>query len=165
MERNDFDKALNLAYYYLKFRPRTRREIELYLEKRANKYRFSPEVISGVLDQLIEQQYVDDKKFIEMYVGDRLAIKPRSIFLMKQELARLGVAKNLIDAYFDVHTPDDAATAVNLLQKRLHTFSRLPARERFTKAVSFLRRKGFSYSDSVSAYRTVVGKDENPFEE
>lgn len=165
MEKSDFDKALTLSYFYLKFRPRTRREVELYLEKRAQKYRFAPDVIPSVIQMLEQQKYIDDKKFVDMYVKDRLNLKPRSVFLVRQELGRLGIPKDLLDSYFDTHPADDSSTAVILLQKKMHTYNRLPARERFSKAVSYLRRKGFSYADSVSAYKTVVGSLENPFEE
>lgn len=165
MQKNDFEKALNLAYFYLKFRPRTRREVELYLQRRALKYRFSPEVVPDVLKQLTEERYLDDRKFVEMYIHDRLLFKPRSVLLLTKELEKLGVDRELVNAYFELHEVNNAATAGDLLRKKWVLLSHLPEKKRFMKAINFLKAKGFSYGDSLAAYRALEGRDKNPFEE
>lgn len=165
MQKNDFEKALSLAYFFLKFRPRTNREVEIYLQRRAEKYRFSPEVVPAVVQRLQEENYLNDKKFVEMYVHDRLLFKPRSVFMIQKELQKLGVARDVISAFFESNPPHDQSTAASLLRKRIHAFSHLAPKERYLRSVRYLRSKGFSYGDSVSAYKVVEGKSTNSFED
>ena len=155
MEKNDFEKAISLAYFYLKFRARTVREMERYLEQRAQKYRFSPEVIPRVLQELINQKYLDDAKFVKMYVHDRMKFKPRSVFLLKKELAKLGISSSLLESFFEESPVDDLTAAVLLLKKKILSFSRLAPRDRFAKSVRYLQSRGFTYGESKDAIKSL----------
>lgn len=154
-----FDKALSLAYFYLKFRARTRAEMGVYLRKKAVRFHLNDEVIDAVIAKLTEEGLIDDRKFVEMYVHDRTSFKPRSEFLLRRELAKLGVAKEYVDEYFQKNRMDETSLARDLLERKKRTFDRSRGKERFNKAVSFLMRKGFSYDLSKKAFNSVYGDD------
>ncbi|MFA5135774.1 MAG: RecX family transcriptional regulator [Patescibacteria group bacterium] len=158
-----FQKALSLAYFFLKFRPRTKQEIVRYLEKKSPKYGFSKSVIDNVILQLISENLIDDEKFIGMYVRDRNRFKPRSVFLLQRELLKLGISKNLLDAFFSKHDHDETALAEKLLSRRKYTYSRLDKKKRFQKSISYLQRKGFSYDIAKKVYQKIFEKSTEVF--
>lgn len=155
MSSTDLPKVLGFAYFYLKFRSRTRAEMVKYLEKKSIRYHFGADLIAAAIAQLEEEKLVDDRQFVEMYVHDRTLLKPRSEFLLRQELLKLGVAKDLINDYFAAHPVEETSLAREALERKKRSFDRLAPEERFRKAVSFLMRKGFSYDISKKAYHTL----------
>jgi len=150
---DSFSQALNLAYFFLKFRLRTEKEIVKYLERKKNN--FTPEIIEKVVTQLKEQGYVDDEKFIKLFVTQRNKLKPKSAFALSRELQQLGVDRDLIDAFFEQNPEDETNLAFLALQKKQQTFSRLDPKTRFKKAISFLLRRGFSYEIAKKTYFLV----------
>ncbi|NTU46913.1 hypothetical protein HGA88_04785 [Candidatus Roizmanbacteria bacterium] len=138
--------ALNRAYFYLQFRARTRWEMEQYLTKKAIHYGWKKETVDEALDSLREEGLVNDVSFIELYVEDRNRNKPKTEFVLQQELMRKGVDKELIHSYFSEHPQDQEPLAVQALQSKIRQWQHLPAEERFQKATAFLGRRGFSYT-------------------
>ena len=138
-------KALNLAYFFLKLRARTEKEIERYLEKKSPRFHFEGNTIQETIKQLKEQGYINDKKFVSMYVKDRTLLKPRSTFLLQRELSHLGISKDLIEEYFSEHEMDESALALKTLNMRRTSLLRQDEKTRFKKAISYLLRKGFTY--------------------
>lgn len=153
---DNFQKALSLVYFYLKFRPRTTVEIIRYLEKKSIRFHFDEKTIVAVVDDLKEQGLLDDTKFISLYVKNRLLLKPRSVFLLKRELSHLGIANDLIEEYFAIHRTDETALAQELLRRKINSYSRLDNKTRFKKAISYLLRKGFTYDVAKKAYDELL---------
>jgi len=156
---DSFSQALNLAYFFLKFRLRTEKEIVKYLERKKNN--FTPEIIEKVVTQLKEQGYVDDEKFIKLFVTQRNKLKPKSAFALSRELQQLGVDRDLIDAFFEQNPEDEKNLAFLALQKKQQTFSRLDPKTRFKKAISFLLRRGFSYEIAKKTYYLIWNSLDN----
>lgn len=141
-----FLKALNLSYFYLNFRPRTRKEIKEYLQKKAAKFKFDDETISKAIGSLQQDNFINDRKFIEWFVEIKTTRRPLSKFLIKQKLLKHGVEKQLIDEYLEKNVVDEFKLAKTALEKRWEKFKNLPRDERFKKTASYLGRRGFSYS-------------------
>lgn len=145
--QEDVQKALNRAYFYLKFRPRTRKEVTSYLEKKSEKfYHWQLGVIEKVIESLEERGLIDDKKFVESFVVTRNAVKPKSEFALKRELVHLGVDNDLIDQYFAESPLPQEDLAKKALHNRWFHFLHFDKKTRFEKAVQFLLRRGFSFS-------------------
>lgn len=146
-KEEDIHKALNRAYFYLKFRPRTKQEVRLYLQEKSEKfYRWSFDVIETVLRMLEKEGLIDDRKFIEAFVASRIAIKPKGEFVLLRELMRLGVGKDLLEEYFSQNPQDEEELAKKALWSRWPQFKKLDKKNRFKKAAQFLLRRGFSFS-------------------
>lgn len=150
---SSFSHALNLAYFYLKFRVRTEREMIRYLERKKNN--FTPEVIEKVITQLKEQGYINDEKFVKLFVAERNKLKQKSAFALSLELQKLGINRELIDAFFEQNQPDETNLALIALQKKHQTYSRLDSKTRYKKAISFLLRRGFSYDIAKKTYKKI----------
>lgn len=157
MDSKVFNRALGFAYFFLKFRPRTKMEVARYLTKKSPF--FAGEISEKVIEQLTEEGLLNDEKFTSMYIHDRMLLKPRSPFLLKLELGRLGVSKDIIDAYFEKNPTDELPLACEALKKKFLAFQRLDNKTRLKKSLAFLLRKGFSYVTAKLAYIQLFDKE------
>jgi regulatory protein len=140
-----FIKALNYAYFYLKFRPRTEKEVANYLQKKSERFHFEQKIIDQVIQELKEQNLINDQDFIKWFVEQRGSAKPKSRFALTTEMMRLGVDKDLINNYFDNHPLEEDDLAFKALSRRWHQWNDLPHLKRRQKATAFLSRRGFSF--------------------
>lgn len=152
-------KALNLCYFYLNFRPRTRKEILDYLNKKAAKFKFDQKIIKKAVKTIEDENLINDAKFIEWFVEIKSVRKPKSKFLIKQQLFKHGVPKDLIDEYFEDKTIDELALAKKALEPKWERFKKLDKQERFKKTASFLGRRGFSYDITKKTIAEFDQKD------
>jgi len=147
----------NLAFFYLKFRPRTIKETRNHLYKKVSTTHWSHEAVDKVIDHLIELKFLDDKVFIDFLVRSRTGIKTKGIYAIKQELFRFGVDRELVDEYFSKTEINEEELAEKALLRRWEIIKNLPKQKRFEKALSYLRSRGFSFD----ICRTVIKKMEN----
>ncbi len=154
--QEDIAKALNRSYFYLKFRPRTEHEVRIYLHKKSEQfYHWSPEVIDATIAELKNLNFINDRKFVDSFVATRIAIKPKGEFVLRQELLRHGVNKDILDDYFAENPLDQEALARQILETRWTRYQRLDRKTRFEKAAQFLMRRGFSFSVAKKAIQEV----------
>lgn len=142
--------ALNLAYFYLKFRPRTESELLRYLKRKKNS--LSENVIQSALSTLKQQGYIDDDAFIGLFVSERGKLKPKSTRILSHELQQKGVSKELINNYFSTHPIDEETAAQNALSKKINNLKIMLPKERYKKTISFLLYRGFTYEIAKKTY-------------
>ncbi len=123
-----------------KHRPRSRYEVLTRLQQKG----FSREVIESVLEQAARAGIVDDAKFAQLWVEDRLARRPRSRRLLERELLAKGVALEHIQQALARAGLDEEAIARKLIAERLPRLRPLDEQTRLRRLAGFLRRRGFS---------------------
>ena len=143
--QNNLQKALNRCYFFLKFRPRTEKEIKRFLFEKSAKYKLNKKTIDILLSKLKSQGYVNDKKFVDWFVLKRSTRKPKSSFLIKRELLNHGVTIKDIEDYFDKNLFDEYSLAKRLLDKHKFGWLNIEAEKRKIKAQNTLLRAGFSF--------------------
>lgn len=158
-DREKLLKALNYAYFYLRFRPRSKKELLDYLNKKAKRWKWSEELVESAIKELEELGLIDDKKFIEWFVEQRSAVKPKGVFVLKRKLLQFGVQKEIIDEYFVENIKDEVAMAVKAVSFRWKGWIKLDKRERFVKAAAFLSRRGFRYDTIKNAIAKLEEKE------
>ena len=141
----DLRELLNKAYFFLKFRPRTKKEMRDYLYKKIKKRHFSRDDADKVIADLEEQGLVDDKAFVEWFVEQRVRGKPKGSFVLKGELLRLGIGKELIESYLLENPLNEEDLVFRALKSKWQRFKNLSKKERFEKAVAFLTPPRFSF--------------------
>ncbi len=156
---SDLIPLLNIAFFYLKFRPRTVKEVRDYLYKKVRTTHWSHEAADKVIDHLIEQKFLDDKEFIDYLVTLRTRTKVKGVFAIKQELNRFGVDKESIDEYFSNTEINEEALAEKILGHRWPRLKTLPKQKRFEKAISFLLRRGFNFETSKKTFEDLINKE------
>ncbi len=143
-----FSSAKDAALRFLAYRSRSEAEVRRRLARR-----YSPRTIDGVITLLREQSYLDDRAFARQWRSDRERHRPRGRILLRQELARLGVATEVIDEVLHgMDEEDNAYRAGQKMARRLWEKKCSP--EDFRRLLrAHLERRGFAYSlfgDTVS---------------
>lgn len=156
---DDLIPLLNLAFFYLKFRPRTIKETRDHLYKKVRTTHWSHEAVDKVIDHLVELKFLDDKVFIDFLVRSRTGTKAKGIYAIKQELYRFGVDRELVDEYFSNSEINEEELAEKTLAKIWLRLQSLPKQKRFEKAISHLQRRGFNFDTSKKAFEDLGNKE------
>jgi len=142
---DDLQFLFKKALFFLKFRPRTEKEVFDYLFKKIKNTHYSTDDVKKVIEKLKDIGLLNDKKFIEEYVSFRLKNNPKSQRILQFELLKKGVNKDLIDEYFSQNQVDEEGLAFSLLKKIWLRWLDFDEKKRFKKALDFLARRGFNF--------------------
>lgn len=143
--KDEIEKALGYGYFFLKFRPRSNKEMVVYLNKKSTKYRWDSEVVKLAIKRLEEEGLVDDAAFTAWFVEQRSLRNLKGEYALRQELRRLGVEDELVDNYFIEHPLEENNFARTILMRRWPRWQSLPREKRIQKAHAFLLRRGFDF--------------------
>ena len=147
-------RANNLAYNYISYRPRSRREVVTHLVHKG----CSQDVAEAAAENLQSLQLLDDLRFARMLVRDLLSRRRSGISYIRQKLLAKGVARQTVDEVLaELVSPEgQAQTALQVASNRLRLqqrqFAHLDRMKRKQRLYQYLLRRGFS-SDIAS--RTV----------
>ena len=145
-------QAVERAYNYLSYRPRSREEVRRYLRRKET----PPEVIDAALLRLDRLDLVNDHAFASFWVESREQFNPRGARALKNELRMKGVERGLVEELITDEKDDERA----LLGGRKKAFSlvRIPSMDFATfrtRLGSFLQRRGFGYDVSTRTVRAL----------
>ncbi len=138
--------AFEFAYKLLGLRLRSVFE----MEKRLREKGFEKEIIDQVIKKLEEQGYLDDGKFTEAWIHDRINLQPRGSFLISRELKEKGVASELIEKKLSELLPieKELEMAKELADRKIKIIKnrevKLPKEKIYQMMAAFLQGKGFS---------------------
>ena len=138
--------AFKLAYKLLGLRLRSVFEMERRLKEKG----FEDGAVGQVVKKLKEQKYLDDEKFAEAWILDRINLQPRGSFMIKMELKEKGVASEIIERKLAELLPfeKELAMAKKLFDKKIKIIKasneELPKEKVYQKMANFLRGKGFT---------------------
>ena len=90
----DLDFAKNKILKYIFYKKRTENEVRLKFNKVINQ-----ELLDDAIEELKENGYIDDNKYIVRAINEFMALKNLSIKEIKYKLMTKGINKNLIDNY------------------------------------------------------------------
>lgn len=143
LEREDLHwKARESALSLLSFRARTAVE----LRRRLRRKEFPEEVAEACVQELVDRGLVDDSAFAEVFVRDRVRLRPRGTRRLVQELRAKGVdADTAADAVEEVLEREEV-TELELAREAVAKWSARagedPLRAR-RRLYGFLARRGF----------------------
>lgn len=141
---DQFEKFYNKALRFLSFRPRSEKEVKDNLKKKKS----SDLIISQVIKKLKEQKFLDDLEFAKWWIEQRTVVRPTGLRLIKIELQRKGIDKELIDELLqssEYLEENELSQAKKLVQKKLKRYKNLPREKIYRRLGSFLGRRGFDY--------------------
>lgn len=135
----DLDFAKTKILKYISFKKRTENEIRLKFNKVINQ-----ELLDDAIEELKENGYIDDNKYIVRAINEFMALKNLSIKEIKYKLMTKGINKNLINNYIsnnkDTLVEYELQSAKNIAIKK----SNLEKEE----IKNYLMKKGFAL-DSI----------------
>jgi regulatory protein len=129
--------------------PRTKAELATALRRRG----VPDDAAEAVLERFAEVKLIDDEMFARAWVESRHHGRGLAGRALSAELRRRGVAREQIDAALDELDPEqEAATARELVDRRLRSTRGQPGPARMRRLVGMLARKGYGPG---LAYRVV----------
>lgn len=153
-------RALNVAMYQLEQGSRTRKQIEDRLVKKE----IPQDIIDEIVERLVEIDLINDEEFAHDFVRLRHESRRQGTGVIRRELTRKGVDRELADeAVSTIDPEDELENARYLVSKRLPQSRGLDRYKRTQRLVGMLARKGYSGSIAYSVVKEAL--DEEPTEE
>ena len=142
-----FSYGKNLALYHLSFKARTEKEVREYLKK----YDIEDTIASQVIANLKDENWVNDRQYAYSIINTNQLSGDKGPYVLAQKLAQKGISKSTIeDILKDFDFTEVAQRVADKLLKKYT--GKLPARALQDKIIQNLTNKGFSYSESKSAF-------------
>ena len=105
---------------------------------------FSGKAIETAIEELIDSGHIRDRKYAENWVVRRQKSNPRGKTLLKHELLDRGIDRETAEQVVaQVETEDEATLALQIAQKRVKQYRRLPIHVAKRRLHGFLARRGF----------------------
>lgn len=137
---------MDAAAAFLSVRPRSIAETR----RRLRHLGYPHALVDGVVERLIEMNYLDDAAFARAWVQSRDRARPRGETALRRELALKGVAREVIDDVLeerdgmaDGYDPNTVAAAALLERRRSVLQRERDPHKRRQKAYALLARNGF----------------------
>jgi regulatory protein len=145
-------RALDVGYAYLNRRERTVQEVRAQLQRKG----ISAELGEDAVRTFIAQGFLDDERFVELFVTDKRELEQWGSERIRRGLLARGIDRELAERAlvagsdpFDLEEPSELERALVLLRRRFPT----PPRERRDRdrALGMLVRKGYETELAVDA--------------
>ena len=126
----------------LRFRPRSVKEMAQRLKQKGHR----GFIIARAIDELENNKLLDDAAFANLWISDRISLKPAGKSLIVRELKSKGIDDATIDAAFGEYEGvfDEYETAKPLAERRLARLKGTEKEKAQRKLFDFLKRRGFS---------------------
>jgi regulatory protein len=173
-----YNKGLATALQLLALRPRSQSEVQLHLKKR---YPEAPaDTIKAVVERLQELKYLDDASFAAFWVESRATFAPRGRHLLRQELMKKGVPRDIIDAAIEAQLDAESdeegeeggmkveeSQALEMARKKARSYAVEDWASFYRKLGGVLLRRGYDYEVTGRVTRQVWKelKGQTPAEE
>jgi regulatory protein len=154
LARDAVDRAVSAAMRALDQRMQSSKELRTRLMRKG----FEPAAIDAALVKLTEWGYLNDERFAELWIENRLAHRPRGKRMLEQELRQKGIDREIVQDTVASMEIDDRAAALELATKRLNSVRGLPPDEQKKKLTGILARRGFDYGVIRATLEDVLGE-------
>ncbi|MBI3998493.1 MAG: RecX family transcriptional regulator [Armatimonadetes bacterium] len=144
-----------VALRLLERRLRSRAELEGALRRRG----LPKVIVAAVLADLARAGFIDDARFAQAWVRDRLALRPSGRARLRAELLARGVAPEVAAEAIGTLLPSDKEEDLALAQARLRMrrLGHLPSTVTRRRLVGWLQRRGFGAAVIARALRRLEG--------
>ncbi|OGY23001.1 MAG: hypothetical protein A2172_03650 [Candidatus Woykebacteria bacterium RBG_13_40_15] len=164
VQADQVEKLTNKALRFLSFRPRSEKEIRdsLFLAEKRKRKEEKSEIESGnyeksvdkVVDKLKKLDQIDDSEFARWWVEQRARFNPRGNPIVRGELFKKGINKEIIDEVLNKEGEEELA--LKFLEKKKQLLKRMDEGEIKTKMTQILVRRGFTWEIAKKAVDTLL---------
>lgn len=114
------------------------------MEQRLARAGFSTKAIETTIEELIHSGHIRDRKYAENWIVRRQKSNPRGKTLLKNELINKGIDRETVEHVLaNVEAEDETTAALQIAQKRVKQYKRLPIHVAKRRLHGFLARRGF----------------------
>lgn len=150
-EKDEQEVAFNRALRYLSYRARSEAEMRKYLSDKG----FSDHISQTVIDRLKDERLINDPRFAQDWIDNRVSFRPRSQTQLRFELRNKGLSEDLIEDALQEADLDDIELACAAGKKLVGRYARLDWLDFRQKLGAALARRGFSYETVRSVTRQL----------
>ena len=133
-----------MALRFLSYRPRSEAEVRRRLLRN-----FPHSKVEETISRLRDRGLLDDQAFARFWRDNREQHRPRSRVMIRQELFRMGVGREVADEALE--GLDEAASALQAGRKLLRRLRGADFNTFRSKVGNYLRRRGFGYGLAARA--------------
>ncbi|MBQ3465258.1 RecX family transcriptional regulator [Candidatus Saccharibacteria bacterium] len=146
---SEFGKLYQRTLEWALSRPHSERETRDYLFKKIFERKLDKSYIEIIVNKLKKKKYLNDSLFAEWYVENRFVKKGISKKRLKMELAKKGIASEIIEKVLDAR--NDEEEILKIIAKKRSKYDD-------DKLIQYLCRQGFEYQLAQNLVRDF-GKD------
>lgn len=149
LEDDAAEVALQRAIRFLSYRPRSEKEVVDNLRK----HETPEEVIATIMERLVNNGMVNDRKFARLWTENRSEFRPRGAYALRTELRQKGIADKVIEE--TLADLDEGSLAYAAGRKKALKIKTGDEQEFKRKMYGFLSRRGFSYETIAEVVRRI----------
>lgn len=157
LEADPLSVARNIALRQLSMAPKSRKQLEEKLAKKA----VPDDIAKTVLDRLTEVGLIDDLAYAGMFVRSRCVAKKVSRSVLKMELRQKGITDEDIETVLsEISDEDEYRMATELAQKKLRAMRNLDRDVIQRRLFGLLARKGYHAGIATKVIREQMNDPE-----
>ncbi len=107
---------------------------------------YDKEIAEKVVEQFLSVGYLDDCRYVELYLADSVNLSAKGIYRIRQELLRKGVSASVIDAVLKDADVDTKGALMQYIEER-QLLKAVHSRKDLEKLTARLVRRGYSLSE------------------
>lgn len=153
IKKAEFQKTWEKLLKFASLRPRSEKEVKDWFKRK----KIHESLHEDLFNRLKHLDLIDDHKFAEWWVEQRITFKPKGKRALTMELREKGIKKEIINQVLADSPIDEEKMAKELLAKNAYKWERLPNLKAKQKMSEFLLRKGFSWE----IVKKIVRIDQN----
>ena len=111
-----------------------------------------------VLARLQAERFIDDRRFAEAFVRDKLNLSGWGAYKIKMSLRAKGVAREIIEevASTMIEATDMKERLEEIMQRKLHTLKYSSTYEAKTKLIRFAASRGYDIEEAVECASKIL---------
>jgi regulatory protein len=123
---------------------------------------FEPQLIDNAISTLKEQKYLDDERYCEMFINDKVNISKHGVRKIKEALYYKGIDKEIIEEKIkNISAESEEERAFILGEKKLSSIKENDTRKKMAKLSNYLIGKGFEYETVNKTVRKLLNTDDD----
>ncbi len=121
---------------------------------------FEPDLIDNAIRILKDKKYLDDERYCQMFINDKLNISKHGLRKIKEALYYKGIDKEIIEEKIkNISQDGEEERAYILGEKKLMNIKETDTRKKAAKLSSYLIGRGFEYETVNKTVRKLLNKE------
>ena len=141
VKKAEFQKTYDKLLRFAMIRPRSEKEIIDYFRRK----KVHESMHEKMLEKLKHLELIDDLKFAKWWVEQRGNFKPKPKRILKIELTKKGIVKEIIENVLGEVIVDEEKMAKDLIERKSYKWKGLEPRIAKQKMSQYLAGKGFNW--------------------
>lgn len=118
------------------------------------------DVARKVLSKLQADRFIDDARYAEAFVRDKLNLSGWGVYKIKSALRTKGVSKDIIDEVIApmIEATDMKERLEDIMKRKLRTLKYSSAYDARTKLIRFAASRGYELDEAIECASKIVGE-------